>query len=169
MLEYHVQIVHERNCSEVSPLLSKDEFGNLVYKCHSCNYFSSKPTHVTEHIQVEHFGVKTERLVRRQLNTAKSNQMESKCDYCDYVGKKRNVTKHMQGKHLGVKYTCDKCGWQCSDPSNLKKHIRSKHTELSKCVLEKSQPLVKPYSIVANIGERSTASEDVKTGYKIVE
>eukprot|EP00090_Calanus_glacialis_P042213 TRINITY_DN74938_c0_g1_i1.p1 TRINITY_DN74938_c0_g1~~TRINITY_DN74938_c0_g1_i1.p1 ORF type:complete len:485 (-),score=88.90 TRINITY_DN74938_c0_g1_i1:65-1519(-) len=127
ILLYHVKTTHEKDSSEVSAGISKDEFGNLVYSCHICQFHSTKPSHVTEHIQLEHFGIKTEKFLRRQMHTARTNQIESKCEYCDYVGKKRNVTKHMKGKHLGVKHTCEKCGWQCSDPSNLKKHIKSKH------------------------------------------
>jgi len=129
-MEYHVKSIHEMNSSEVTAGISKDEFGNLLYSCHVCQYHSLKLGLVKEHIEVKHLGIKTKKLLRLKMHRDKRNQLESKCDYCDYVGKSRNVTKHMQGIHLGVKHTCNTCGWQCADPSNLKKHVKSKHSAI---------------------------------------
>ena len=128
LLLYHQQTTHDKNSSEARATISIDEFGNQVYSCDICQFHASKPSHVTEHIiRIEHLGINTEKLLRRQMRNARTNHIESKCEYCDYIGMKRNVKKHTDGKHLGVKHTCQECGWQCSDPSNLKKHFNTKH------------------------------------------
>ena len=50
------------------------------------------------------------------------------CNQCDYqAAYPSNLTRHIQSKHEGVKYACKQCDYQATLPTSMTIHIKSKH------------------------------------------
>ena len=48
------------------------------------------------------------------------------CNQCDYqAGYPSNLTRHIQSKHEGVKYACNQCDYQATLPTSMTIHIQS--------------------------------------------
>ena len=78
--------------------------------CNQCDYQATTQSHLKQHIQSKHEGVKYA------------------CDQCDYQAiYQTTLTRHIQSKHEGVKYAYDQCDHQATQQSNLRTHIKKKH------------------------------------------
>ena len=87
-------------------------------KCNQCDYQTSKGSHLRQHQQNVHEG------------------MKYSCTSCDYKsGKKSNLQRHIEKDHLGVSYTCKVCEHVCSTKGVLKRHVDIQHNGLRyKCL-----------------------------------
>ena len=78
--------------------------------CQECDYIGSWPSHMKQHMQNVHGGLKYD------------------CANCDYKsGDKSNLKRHIEKIHLGVTYTCELCKKVLKTKSELKCHVDVKH------------------------------------------
>ena len=78
--------------------------------CQQCDYKASNKSHMRQHVQNVHKGLKYD------------------CTNCDYKsGDKSNLNRHMNKYHLGVTYACDLCKQIFNQKNGLKRHIDIKH------------------------------------------
>ena len=51
------------------------------------------------------------------------------CNQCDYQATHpSNLNRHIQSKHEGIKYACDQCDYQATRQDHLRTHIKKKHS-----------------------------------------
>ena len=83
------------------------------WKCDQCDYQTSSPSHLRQHTQNVHEGLKYD------------------CTSCDYKsGDKSNLKRHIEKNHLGVTYACQVCKHVTRTKDALKKHTDVKHNGL---------------------------------------
>ena len=78
--------------------------------CKYCDYSSKKISHVKNHQEGIHEGIRY------------------KCNECDYKGKSRStLNRHQQSVHEGIRYKCNHCEFSTTQKSKLNRHIRKTH------------------------------------------
>ena len=96
---------------ETTSLTAVNSFNGL--KCQQCNYIGSCPSHLKQHMQYVHEGLKFD------------------CANCDYKsGDKSNLKRHIEKNHLGITYTCELCKQIFNLKHQLKCHVEIKHNRL---------------------------------------
>ena len=115
----------------------------IMYPCNQCDYQAKGKTHLRRHIESKHEGIKRfpchlcdfravqeknlkSHIKTRHLGIKIYNPTE--CPECgEMFTTKGAMTVHFKSIHQGVKYPCDLCDYQATQPSNLKAHIQKRH------------------------------------------
>ena len=58
------------------------------------------------------------------------NKIYIQCFLCDTKMDKSNLKEHVRFKHSGLRYDCNQCDYQTSYPQNLKKHSSRAHNDV---------------------------------------
>ena len=140
------------NCKKCA-FVGKDKYalGNHKYlkhsgqkNCNDCDFVTSSPYAFRRHTAKYHGeglphhscdGCEYKTNSKTNLKTHWLNKHEGlryQCEKCEYLAiSKYNLKLHHDSYHLGIRYSCDKCGKQQRTISNLNKHKREKHGELT--------------------------------------
>ena len=83
------------------------------YKCDICNKDYPRKSHLKDHKDRAHFGVKYS------------------CPKCDYRATiTQNLKTHIKSMHEGVKKPCNQCDYKAFDNQSLTKHLKAVHLKL---------------------------------------
>ena len=86
------------------------EDSSKAFKCNKCDYQTYKGSHLRQHKQNVHEGLKYN------------------CTSCEYKsGDKSNLKRHFEKDHLGVLYTCQVCKQVFNHRFRLKHHVDFRH------------------------------------------
>ena len=84
------------------------------WKCDQCDYQTSSPSHLRQHTQNVHEGLKYD------------------CTICDFrYSDKSNLKRHLNTKHKGLMYNCDSCSFKATRKSSLENYVMVKHTRIT--------------------------------------
>ena len=77
-------------------------------KCEQCDYKTSVPRYLQQHIKTIHRGVKY------------------LCEICNHKYSSRtSLSGHIKSVHGGVKFNCEQCDYKATNPGNLQQHVKS--------------------------------------------
>ena len=71
--------------------------------------------------------------IKTMLRQQQKKFIEKTCPHCDFKSNSPDVAslvEHIMSKHEGVRWECEYCGYEATQPSNLKRHIKYKHKGL---------------------------------------
>ena len=91
---------------------------------------SSLNKHKKLHLNIvcEQCGFQTEKLkMNYHVQKAHRTILVSKCDHCDYKGKRGNVWNHMRNVHDGFRINCEQCDRKFTQFSDLNSHLTKVH------------------------------------------
>ena len=63
----------------------------------------------------------------RHVNDHSVDNVQKKCDVCEYVGNAKNLYQHKQNKHEQKQMSCNNCEKKFTTKSNLNRHIKKDH------------------------------------------